>query len=115
MIFPFGIKKEAEIYCNSAKFALTRQVKEIEPQIASIANNMINNGTINLPYEIILEDMVRWVESAVKDSGWDLRDEDGASWWIGILATSYLRAKGGYNHSFEDIFQKVFIKYFQNK
>ena len=34
MIFPFGIEKEAEIYCTSTKVALKSQERNIEPQIA---------------------------------------------------------------------------------
>lgn len=41
MIFPFGIEKEAEIYCTSTKVALKSQERNIEPQIAGMANNLI--------------------------------------------------------------------------
>lgn len=47
MIFPFGIEKEAEIYCTSAKVALKSQEKSIGPQIADMANNLIVNGVVD--------------------------------------------------------------------
>lgn len=114
MIFLFGIEKEAEIYCNSAKFALVQQAKETEVQIAEIANNIANSGAINLPFTTILNNMVSWVEDAVIKSGWDIRDEDGVAWWISLFTQSYIQASQTVR-SFDEIFKSVFIKYFGDK
>lgn len=113
MIFPFGIEKEAEIYCTSTKVALAREAKEIEPQIVEMANNLVAMGTINLPYSTILQFMVTWTEQAVKTVGWDIHNEDSVSWWIGLFTESYIRATDA--HSFDEIFKTVFISYFKNK
>lgn len=115
MTFPFGIEKEAEIYCKSAKFAMALQASDIESQIADMANNMKINGTIGLPYTTVLNYMVSWTEDAVIKSGWNLIDEDGVSWWIGLFTQSYIRATDDYPHSFDEIFTQVFIRYFNNK
>ena len=115
MIFPFGIEREAEIYCTSAKVALRSQEKSIEPQIADMANNLIVKGVLNLSYSTILQLMVTWTEQAVRANGWNIQDEDGVSWWIGLYAQSYIRAMNNNEHSFEEIFKTVFVKYFETK
>ncbi len=115
MIFPFGIEKEAEIYCTSTKVALKSQERNIEPQIAGMANNLIVKGVVNFPYSTILQFMVTWTEQAVRANGWNIQDEDGVSWWIGLYAQSYIRAMNNNEHSFDEIFKAVFIKYFKDK
>lgn len=115
MIFPFGIDKEAEIYCTSTKIALSQQAQEIEPQIAAMANNLISMGTIQLPHTTLLQLMTTWTEQAVQTNGWDIRDEDGVSWWIGLYTKSYLRALNDTTYSFDEIFKTIFVKYFKNK
>ena len=115
MIFPFGIEKEAEIYCNSAKFEIARQKRELEWQIGSMSNDLRRLGVSQMSYERIVDLIVFWSENMVKQSGWDLRDEDGAAWWIGLYTQSYLRAVGYCNYSFEDIFKQAFIRYFHDK
>lgn len=115
MIFTFGIEKEAEIYCTSTKIALSQQTAEVESQISEIAAELEYSSTINMPYETLVNEMVSWTEVAVQSSGWNLRDEDGVSWWIGIFAKSYIRAKNKSTHSFDEIFRDVFVRYFKNK
>lgn len=115
MIFPFGLEREAEIYCTSTKVALKSQGKSIELQIADMANNLITMGAINLPYPTILQFMVTWTEQAIRANGWSIQDEDGASWWIGLYAQSYIQAINNNEHSFDEIFKTVFIKYFETK
>lgn len=115
MIFPFGIVKEAEIYCNSAKFEIARQKQALEWQITSMAEDLKQFGIKEMPYERVIEQIVFWSECMVKQSGWDLRDEDGAAWWIGLYTQSYLRAVNDSNSSFEDIFKQAFIRYFHDK
>ena len=115
MIFPFGIEREAEIYCTSAKVALRSQEKSIEPQIADMANNLIVKGVLNFSYSTILQFMVTWTEQAVRANGWNIQDEDGVSWWIGLYAQSYILAMNKNEHSFEEIFKTVFVKYFETK
>lgn len=113
MIFPFGIEKEAEIYCTSAKVALKSQEKSIGPQIADMANNLIVNGVVDFPYSTILQFMVTWTEQAVRANGWNIQDEDGVSWWIGLYAQSYIQTMNNNEHSFDEIFKAVFVKYFE--
>lgn len=113
MIFAFGIEKEAEIYCASTKIAFSQQATEIESQIAEIAAELECSSTIDMPYDAILNEMVSWTEVAVKSSGWNLLDEDGVSWWIGIFTQSYIRAKHNDTPSFDKIFKSVFINYFK--
>ena len=115
MIFPFGIEKEAEIYCISTKIALSKQVDEIESEIIEMADNLVAMDAVNLPYSTILQFMVTWTEQAVKSVGWNVFDEDGVSWWIGLFTKSYIRAKNDNSYSFDEIFKAVFIKYFKNK
>ena len=43
----------------------------------------------------------------------NIQDEDGVSWWIGLYAQSYIRAMNNNEHSFDEIFKAVFIKYFE--
>lgn len=114
MIFPFGIEKEAEIYCNSAKFALARQAKEIECQITEMAENLKCHSITDLSYTEILDLVVFWTEDAVRKNGWDIRDEDGVAWMIGLFTKSYIKASGTMR-SFDEIFQQIFIKYFRSK
>lgn len=109
----FCIEKEAEIYCTSAKVALKSQEKSIGPQIADMANNLIVNGVVDFPYSTILQFMVTWTEQAVRANGWNIQDEDGVSWWIGLYAQSYIRAMNNNEHSFDEIFKAVFVKYFE--
>lgn len=115
MIFPFGIEKEAEIYCNSAKYEINKQQFELESQINFMADNFRRLGINEKSYKEIIGYIVFWSETMVKQSGWDIRDEDGAAWWIGLYTKSYLRAVGYCNHTFEDIFKQSFIQYFHDK
>lgn len=112
MIFPFGIEKEAQIYCISTKIALSRQSSVIESEITDMANNLIAMGAVSLPYSTIVQCMITWVEQAVETAGWNIRDEDSVSWWIGLFAKSYIQAKNDNTLVFDDIFKAVFIRYF---
>ena len=53
------------------------------------------------------------LKQAVRANGWNIQDEDGVSWWIGLYAQSYIRAMNNNEHSFDEIFKTVFIKYFE--
>ena len=66
MIFPFGIEKEAEIYCTSTKVALKSQERNIEQQIAGLANNLIVKGVVYFPFSTIIQFLVTWPERAVR-------------------------------------------------
>ena len=115
MDFLFGIEKEAEIYCTSATIAMNQQSSVINPVINEVSQNMIEMGLESYDYAEVVKLICSWAESHVRDSGWDLCDEDGVSWFLGLICTAYVRSLRKSVCPFEKIFKSCFIAYFENK
>ena len=112
MEFPFGIQKEAEIYCNSAIIAMKQQ-PSVQHTINAISQEMQSMGLEDIPYEEIVPLICQWTEENVAKSGWQRNDEDGVSWLLGLTVTAYVRSLRNRVCPFEKLFKDCFIYYFK--
>lgn len=111
--FPFGIEKEAEIYCNSAKFSLSNHSNIYDKSVDKYANHFKTSGVIYWDIERFSSEMIIWTKFAVTQQGWNESDEDGVAFYIGLFTKGYCHAINKPS-LFDSIFKKAFIKYYSN-
>lgn len=104
---------DAHIYCNSTKYALSKNADNIRLQIDDMVENYKANQIHLYPLNEITSLMVEWTKQAVAGSGWSPNDIDGVCWWIGLYVKGYCKAIGNEN-KFDVIFKTVFTKYFRH-
>ncbi|MGM9824275.1 MAG: hypothetical protein ACI30Q_07870 [Muribaculaceae bacterium] len=114
MEFQFGIEKEAEIYCKSSIISMKQQQIAIEPKIEAMCHDMISMELESCDYEKVVELICFWTKKYVVNSGWDIDDEGGVSWFLGLLCTAYVRSLRNSICPFEKIFKSCFINYFKD-
>lgn len=113
MFFIWGIEKEAEIYCSSVKITIKKkQSDDLEEQLNQMADEMCSKGWESLPRSMVVASLVRNVEEEVSSMGWSLTDEDGVSWFLGLLCKSFVRSMRFRQESFDKLFTECFIAYF---
>lgn len=110
----FGLQKEAEIYCTSTKVALQQNYAELTPMINDMAMNLNSTGAANFDKSVITKLIATWAEQNISGAGGNINDEESASWWIGILIKSYMKASQT-SETFDELFKESFIKYFKDK
>ena len=115
MDFLFGIEKEAEIYCTSSIVSMKQQWEKIEPNINQSSLKMVEDGLEFWDYDEVVEFICFWTKRSVIDSGWDVCDEAGVAWFMGMLCESYVRSLRNSVCPYEKIFKSCFISYFKNK
>lgn len=111
--FPFGIEKEAEIYCNSAKFSLANHADIYNESIDKYANHFKRSGVMFWDIDRFSTEVIGWTKFAVIKQGWSEMDEDGVAFYIGLFTKGYCRAISNPT-LFDAIFKKSFVKYFSN-
>lgn len=116
MDFIWGVDKEAEIYCTSAKVSIKKQQGEdLEKVLNEISTHMLLNNWEDAPRTKVVNTIVGMVENDVKVEGWSLTDEDGVAWFMGLYCKSFIRSLRKRQESFDDLFKECFIDYFNNK
>lgn len=114
MEFPWGIEKEASIYCISAQNALSQAgeatIRGIKDQAAAWSNLGVNT----LPYERVIEEIVKYAVENNTQQGWAETDEEGMSWFLGIHSKAYDLACDSNSVGFGKIFKDAFIKHFSS-
>ena len=105
---------EAEIYYSSYKFAVGRQGEKIQGVINMVADGLANTSIVSIPLNQAVSLLVSYVKEEMGHSGWDLKDVDGMSWYLGLYCTAYVRALGVMALVTEkEVFIKAFNKYFE--
>lgn len=104
---------DAQIYCNSTKYALNKNAEDIRFQISDIVEHYKSNRIHLYPLSDIERIIVEWTKQSVARSDWSLNDIDGVCWWIGLYVMGYCKAIGDEN-KFDVIFKTVFTKYFRH-
>lgn len=103
---------DARIYLNSSRIVLDRRSSEylnVINEQADFYKNYFSNGFFNDDDKcnLIIENTI----SCVKNSGWDLSDIDGVTWFLANHIDAMVKA--GVIDSYEDMFIKCFMKYFK--
>lgn len=110
--FPFGIEKEADIYCNSVKSSFaTYNPDEHNDIIEHYSQYFRSHDMVEWSKEYFISELIRWTKSEVRDNGWEDDDEDGVAYCMGLFIKGWCRAKDEPT-LFDEIFKKAFIRYF---
>lgn len=112
MEFPWSIDKESSIYCISAQNALAQASESVLCVIRNQASAWIRFGVKKLEYEKAIQEIVKYAKENCQQQGWELYDEEGMSWFLGIHSKAYDIACGESSHGFSKIFKDAFIKHF---
>lgn len=115
MFFPFGIAKEADIYCASTQISMRNQQEYVEQVVSEISTDFINRDIESQPYNQVVSLINKWTEDYVIQSGWSVTDEDGVSWFLGLFCKSYVRCLKNSIVPFDKIFKDCFKGYFRDK
>ena len=115
MFFPFGIDKKADIYCASALISMRNQQEYVEQVVSEISTDFINRDIESLPYNQVVSIINKRAEDCVLRNGWSIIDEDGVSWFLGLLCKSYVRILKKNIVPFDKIFKDCFKEYFRDK
>lgn len=115
MFFPFGIAKEADIYCASTQISMRNQQEYVEQVVNEISADLIKRDIESLPYNQVVLLINMWAKDYVIQSGWSVTDEDGVSWFLGLFCKSYVRCLKNSIVPFDKIFKDCFKGYFRDK
>ena len=102
---------DALIYCRSSKVALSGRSPEFLSAMNSQALEFKNFFSYN-PSSLndICDVIVNMSMDSVRNSGWDINDVDGASWFIANFTDAMIKA--GLVHDYDLVFTKCFKLYF---
>lgn len=108
--FPFGLKKEAEIYCRASKLGLSTDPNA--PKIISeMADNLTNSEIMSFSKEEVLDAIAIWTRDVVKKTNDET--EDNVAWWIALYCCSVIKAMTTNNtFTYDEIFKYAFINYY---
>jgi hypothetical protein len=102
---------EPQIYLNSSKVALSRRSPEylhmVDEQAGDLRNMYRNR---NLSADDKCDIIIKYVKECVKNSGWDLKDVDGVTWFIANIIDAMVKA--GLVDDYDTMFVNSFKKYF---
>lgn len=115
MLFPLGIKQEAEIYLRASITGLQCRQSYVDSFVLDASANLKQMNIETYPYESVVKAIVKWTEQAVLENDWDLCDEDGVAWFIGLYSKSYIASLASSDIEYCKLFKDCFIKYFENK
>ena len=102
---------DAQIYLNSSKIALSRRSPEflcIVNEQAENFKNMFSNYYLTMDDKCDL--IIEYTKDSIKNSGWDLNDVDGVTWFIANNTDAMVKAGG--IEDYDSMFIKCFKKYF---
>lgn len=114
MDFPWGIEREASIYCISAQNALSQAGANTINGIKQQAAAWSNFGVNTLSYDNVISEIVKYAVENNTSQGWEPTDEEGMSWFLGIHSKAYDIACGTKSPGFDKIFKDAFIKHFSS-
>lgn len=102
---------DAQIYLNSSKIALSRR----SPEFLCIVNEQAENfKNMFRNYYLTMDDkcdlIIEYTKDSIKNSGWDLNDVDGITWFIANNTDAMVKA--GVIEDYDSMFVKCFKKYF---
>ncbi len=112
MFFPFGIDKEAEIYCTSSKIGLSHQAAFVEEASTAFAKDMLDAGIAHMSFDGVVSYIVDQARMACKMNSWAMTDEEGIAWFIGLFTKGYIKAVGIMARPYETVFKACFKKHF---
>lgn len=115
MLFQWGIKQEAEIYLRASITGLQCRQSYVDSFVSDASANLKQMNIETYPYESVVKAIVKWTEQAVLENDWDLCDEDGVAWFIGLYSISYIASLASSDVEYGKLFKDCFIKYFENK
>lgn len=108
--FPFGLEKEAEIYCRASKVGLSTDTNAPRV-IKEMADNLIANDIKMFPKQEIFNVIAHWTRRAVEDLNDD--SEDNVAWWIALYCSSVINAKRpDCSFYYDEIFKYAFKDYY---
>ncbi len=113
MDFPFGIEVEAIIYAKSAMVSMSQQPEYVDKVTDEIKKHCISLRLDTCTHNEWVEVFVAWLENDVKTENWDICDEDGIAWCLGLYCKAYTKLFP--LASFDMMFTDCFKEYFKNK
>lgn len=116
MNFAFGIDNEAEIYRISSAVAIKNKGNEVIPVLNNMTKLLVANAiTENSPYSSVINKICSLVEEDVKSYNWDVCDEDGVSFIMGLYCKAYIRSLRKSIRTYDIMFKDCFKEYFRTK
>lgn len=101
----------AQVYLNSSKVALDRRSSEFLGIVAQQAASYKNWASNYSPsYEELCNVVVSNTKDSVRNSGWDLNDVDGVTWFIANNVDAMVKAR--IVNDYDEMFLRCFSKYF---
>ncbi len=113
MNFLYGIDTEAAIYAKSAMVSMSQQPEYVDNVTDEIKNHCISLHLDTCTHNEWVEVFVAWLENDVRAENWDIRDEDGVAWYLGLYCKAYIKLFP--DASFDKMFTDCFKEYFKNK
>lgn len=115
MLFQWGIKQEAEIYLLASIIGLQSRQSYVDSFVSGTSANLKQMDIETYSYDSVVKAIVKWTEQDVLENDWDLCDEDGVAWFIGLYSKSYIASLASSDIEYGKLFKDCFIKYFENK
>jgi len=107
------LEQDAEIYYSSYRLAVSKQGESIQYRINMLAKSLANSTIVRIPLNQAINLILSYVKEEMGHEGWQLDDVDGVSWFLGLYASSYVRALGMMALVTErEVFVKGFVQYF---
>lgn len=108
--FPFGLEKEADIYCRASKFGLSTD-PNASRVINEIAGNLKNNEIQTFSKQEMFDAVAIWTRTAVENT--NDYSEDNVAWWIALYCSSVIKAIApDCSFDYDEIFKYAFIDYY---
>lgn len=115
MFFQWGIEQEAAIYLNASIVGLQARQSYVDSFVSGTSANLKRMNIASYSHAEVVVAIVKWTEQAVQDNGWNLCDEDGVAWFIGLYCKSYIASMPFAETDYNTLFKECFIKYFEDK
>ena len=115
MFFQWGIEQEAAIYLNASIMGLQARQSYVDSFVAGTSANLKQMDIDLYSHTEVVESIVKWTEQAVQENGWNLWDEDGVVWFVGLYCKSYIASVPFADTDYNTLFKECFIKYFEDK
>lgn len=102
----------AFIYCQSSKIALAAANQSTHNIISKISRMLSDSNIQNIAYERMINDFVENTKRFVIGEKWDLNDEQGFSWFLGMICKAATLSHPSLTDKYDQLFVDSFNKHF---
>ena len=108
--FPFGLEKEADIYCRASKVGLLTD-PNASKVIGEMTDNLKNNDFLSFSKQEMFDAVAIWTRNAVEELNDD--SEDNVAWWMALYCSSVIKATmPNCSFDYDEIFKYAFKDYY---